>query len=128
MKLAAKACKGNNAASCKYNCAGSRVGLEIPAGTYTRIMSIIAVIRSVNTVDMSSYIGVIIFTLFAVLSPGVSYAQTTAPRPQSRDSTPTRNAQPASRRRHRRVVRNRRVLRRAGSGSGQVRDASPRRE
>ena len=125
MRLDAKACKGNNAGYVNIIVPGRRLGLRLLCALMWAVYRIITVICSINTVDISPYLGVILFTLLSVLAPGPGYAQTTAPRSQTRDSPPAGNTQPASRRCHRRVVRNQRVLRCAGSRSDQVRDASP---
>src|SRR5207244_3286684 len=104
---------------------GLELGLRLCRLSVRASHRITTAICGINTVDISPYVGVIIFTLLSVLAPGPGYAQTNAPRSQTRDSPPAGNTQPASKRCHRRVVRNQRVLRCAGSGSGQVRDASP---
>jgi hypothetical protein len=125
MRLSVQACKGNNAASVNIIVSGAESDLRCCSASVQLMCLIIDAIYSINTVDTRPLLGVIIFTIISGLAPGVRYAQTTATRSQIRDSSPTRDAQPASRRCHRRIVPNQRVFRCARSCSGQVRDASP---
>lgn len=128
MRRAAKACKGNNAVSVNIIVPVANIGSVGGKIGCTAIMPNECKRRSINTVDIRTFKGVIIFTRLPAVAPECGYAETTASRSQTPDSSPTRDAKPASRRCYRRIVPHQRVLRCTRSGSGQVRDASPCRE
>src|SRR5215467_14263052 len=128
MRPASESCKENNAALCKYNCAAAQLVATYVSADCRDNYSTIWPNYRINTVDNSICVGVIIFTHILVLSPGHTYAETSDRRSQTGNPAPAGNAQPTPRRCYRRVIPSQRVLRCAGCGSGQVRDAAARRE
>src|SRR5881296_181068 len=128
MRVAVESCKVNNAALCKHNCAGTQmepVHIDIDLCRY---WPVILQSYHINWLDSVWFIGVIIFTHVSVIPPGHTYAKTNRQRPQTGNPTPIWSAQPTPKGRDRRAIQSRRVLRCAGCGSGQVRDAASCRE
>ena len=128
MRGAGEHCKENNAALCKCNCAAGQAGpIYMWASLWTDNRTI-PLGYPVNKVDREIIIGVITFTPVSVRSPGHTHAKTHVHRPQNGSPAPIWNTQPTPGRRDRRAFQSQRVLRCAGCGSGQVRDAASCRE
>src|SRR5215831_7991391 len=128
MRGAGEHCKENNAALCKCNCAAGQAGpIYMWASLWTDNRTI-QLVYPVNKVDREIIIGVITFTPVSVRSPGHTHDKTHVHRPQNGSPAPIWNTQPTPGRRDRRAFQSQRVLRCAGCGSGQVRDAASCRE
>src|SRR5437879_2134091 len=121
-------CKGNHAANVKIIPPHRDGSFLVRPEDKRYKWPILSITWRKKRLDIGSTMGIIIFTITAVLTSGDVDAETPTGRPQTPSPAPTRNTQPAPAGRDRRAVRQRGVLRCARFGSGQVRNAAPRRE
>lgn len=122
-------CKGNNAATVKtispHNNRGTLPGRE----EVCRNNQLFSAVWRTGRVDISSTIGIIMFTQIPTLTPGNANAEAIVQRRlQARSAAPAGNPQPAPADRDRRTIPQPGVFRRPRFSSGQIRDVAPGRE